>query len=524
MRTVLFSLLKQAFDIANQSYRQPKTSIHEFSEQEMVNAYTRREFLNQSLKAGTFLGVSAMLPQQIFASPPDARIVIVGAGLAGLTAAHYLKKAGFTKVTIYDANTNPGGRIQTLRNEIGRNLYTEAGGEFMDTNHKDIARLVKELDIEVIDTFKDPLLLKMETYFIEDKHRTMEEIVQEIQNVLPKISRDIGFLDAKRQNTDSKNMDNTPLEKYIDDLGASSWMSSLLKTAYTAEFGLDVGEQSTLNFLNQVNFSSKTDLHLYGDTKDRRYKIRGGNSAIITQLAKEFESFLYTNMRLTKIDNTNAGTINLTFNEREVIQANYVIIALPFSVLREVKMNKDTVSPLKKQCIQELGYGNHSKLMMGFTYRMWRSRGYMGYMLSDKTHQGWDNGLFQNQLQNKSTEGGYTICLGGTLAERLQNNDEAAATAHFLPQLDAAFPKMAESYIGKAKIMNWAENPFSKGSVACFKVGQMTTFTGVAQASEGNLLFAGEHCSTHFMGTMNGAVETGRQAAQQIINRFKTKS
>ena len=300
-------------------------------------------------------------------------------------------------------------------------------------------------------------------------------------------------------------------------------MTSLLKTAYTAEFGVDASEQSALNFLDTLSLNLKTELQLYGSNKDRRYKIRGGNQALISMLAKGMDTLIYPEMKLTEINSTSSGQFNLTFNEREIIQADFVIMTLPFSALRTVKMNENAVSPLKKQCIDELGYGNHSKLMMGFSYRMWRARGYMGYMLGENTQASWDNGLFQNQLQNKATEGGYTICLGGSAADRLQVDEEVSATQFFLPKLDLAFPKLSESFNKKAKIVNWGENPFVKGSVACFKVGQRTHFMGVAQAAEGNLLFAGEHCSTSFMGTMNGAAETGRQAAQKIINILKPK-
>lgn len=525
MRTILFTLLQKAFCIAHESNTNNRPPIAELLEESQEFAhYSRRDFLAQSLKAGAFLGASTLLPQAVFASPPQGRIVIVGAGLAGLTAAYYLKKAGITKFTLYEASSHIGGRVQTLKNEIGRNLLTEAGGEFIDANHKDMARLVRELDLEAIDTFRDPLPLKMQTLFFEGKHRNMQEIVTEFQAILPQIARDISFLDQKRQNTDSKSIDNMPLEKYIEGLRASSWMTKLLKTAYTAEFGIETGNQSALNFLDSLSLASaKTDLQLHGSTRDRRYKIRGGNYSLISALSKGMEPFMYTDMQLTEINRATSGELNLVFNEKEMIQADYVIMAIPFSVLRNVKINIDTLSPRKKQCINELGYGNHSKLMMGFSYRMWRARGYMGYMLGENTQASWDNGLFQNQLQNKATEGGYTICLGGEAANTLKEGEQASAESTYLPYLEQAFPKLTAAFNHQSAIVNWGQNPYIKGSVSAFKVGQRTNFVGMAQESDKNLLFAGEHCSTNFMGTMNGAAETGRIAAQKIINILTPK-
>jgi monoamine oxidase len=57
-----------------------------------------------------------------------------------------------------------------------------------------------------------------------------------------------------------------------------------------------------------------------------------------------------------------------------------------------------------------------------------------------------------------------------------------------------------------------------KGSYACYKVGQWTTIAGAEIEPVGNLLFAGEHCSFDYQGYMNGGAETGRRAAESIIN------
>ncbi len=71
--------------------------------------------------------------------------------------------------------------------------------------------------------------------------------------------------------------------------------------------------------------------------------------------------------------------------------------------------------------------------------------------------------------------------------------------------------------------MHWPEHPFTRGSYACYKVGQYTTIRGAEIKPVGNLFFAGEHCSSYYQGFMNGAAETGRMAANEVVKAAKAK-
>jgi monoamine oxidase len=70
--------------------------------------------------------------------------------------------------------------------------------------------------------------------------------------------------------------------------------------------------------------------------------------------------------------------------------------------------------------------------------------------------------------------------------------------------------------------MNWTTNPYSLGSYTCPRPGQVTEFIddNVAATPAGNMIFAGEHTSAQFSGFMNGAAESGRMAAEQVLRRI----
>lgn len=522
MKTPLFDILQNAIGLAKRSSMPKQPGIDELLDIELAKQanYSRRDFLDLSTKAMAFAGLSTIFPKPIFAMPPSTKVAIIGGGLAGLSAAYYLKRAGVQNLTIYEADNRLGGRVRTLKNTIGKNLLTEAGGEFVDSTHKDVLRLVRDADLEVIDIFRDPLALKMNAFFFEGRHYTMEEIANEFRVMLPLINSDFSTVDRKYKNEGAQRLDNIPLEKYIDNLKGSTGLTKLLKAAYTAEFGLETGVQSSLNFLELVDKELKgEEMKIYGNN-DKRYKIKGGNSQLIQYLTKYLEDNILMDMRLSEFSATSKG-INMFFNDKQLLQADLVIIALPFSVLRTIPFEVENLPIKKSNTIQLLGYGTNAKLMMGFNYRMWRSRGYMGNLFNEFVHNGWDNGLFQNQLQNKSIEGGYTVYLGGEAGETVKKGMEKEMTDFYLPILDGAFPKFAQSYNGLSAVADWTSNQNSLGSYACHKVGQKTTLPSFDDQSMSNVLFAGEHCSRNFKGTMNGAIESGRIAAQLIISSLK---
>jgi monoamine oxidase len=140
-------------------------------------------------------------------------------------------------------------------------------------------------------------------------------------------------------------------------------------------------------------------------------------------------------------------------------------------------------------------------------------------MFSDAQIQtGWDN----TQLQAVKA-GGFTVYQGGKKGIQLGTGTPESQAPKFVAQLEAMWPGCAKAYTGVARRMHWPDYPFSKGSYACYKVGQYTTIRGAEIKPVGNLFFAGEHCSAYFQGFMNGAAETGRMAADAVVKVAKAK-
>ena len=87
------------------------------------------------------------------AAAGNARIAIVGGGMAGLNTAYKLQKAGL-RATIYEGADRTGGRIFTATNLLGDGLTTELGGEFIDSTHEEMLALMDEFGLERLDTLE----------------------------------------------------------------------------------------------------------------------------------------------------------------------------------------------------------------------------------------------------------------------------------------------------------------------------------------------------------------------------------
>jgi monoamine oxidase len=190
-----------------------------------------------------------------------------------------------------------------------------------------------------------------------------------------------------------------------------------------------------------------------------------------------------------------------------------VILAIPFTLLREVKFTGIELPPVKQKSIQELGYGMNAKVPVGFKNRPWIEQGYTGSTYSDEVFQlAWDNSFLQ-----PGAEGGLTLYSGGRLGLESGNGTAEEAAARLVPGIGRAYPGALANRNGKVSRFHWPTFPWTKGSYSCYKPGQWTTIANAEGMPVGNLFFAGEHCSYDFQGYMNGAAQSGLDVAKAVM-------
>ena len=439
--------------------------------------------------------------------------------MAGLNVAYKLQKAGLT-AKVFEGANRTGGRMFTATDLLADGLTTELGGEFIDSGHEEMLALMKEFKLDRLDTLGPGTdALKPETYFINGRHYTQAQAARAFVPLATRIMADYDSLgDVVDYQTEGGGtaLDRQSIAEYLTAIGASGWMRDLLESAYVTEYGLDTGEQSALNFLFLIGTGDLTDTSacaLLGES-DERYKVVGGNQRVVDELARRVGPQIQKLHRLEAIRSNGQG-FTLTFQtEGRAVdeEADVVVLAIPFSLLRDVKMQVE-LPPLKRKAIAELTYGANAKVMVGFRSRPWEKQGYSGATYSDETFQlAWANSYLQ-----AGTAGGLTLYSGGKLALDAGQGTAEAVASRLLTGIERAYPGATRERNGKVSRMHWPTFPWTKGSYACYRPGQWTTIAGSEGLPVGNLFFAGEHCSYDFQGYMNGAAQSGADTARAVM-------
>lgn len=449
-------------------------------------------------------------------------IAIVGGGLAGLTAASMLVHAG-APVDVYEAAPRVGGRIYTARdvNSYGHNV--DLGGEHIDTSHVVMQALAASYGLVVDDLRDINQVLPYEAItFFDGRIVPAFEVQPELDTLHAKLL-------AARYANDAARIDQLSVPAWLDEAGLAptSLLRRIIEVAYTQELGLEASEQTAWNLIAGVDALDPYGLAIWGE-HDRALHLHEGSAALTDALAARFTDRIHLQHRLVRVE-ASGGRYTLAFatpGGEVLVQAEHVVYALPFSTLRDVDLSRAGLSEAKHRAIAEVGYGTHSKLAMQYEERYWRGRLWDGTVLTDvgKLQGLWDASRLQGvDFGSTSTEYGILMnCVGGARGIDIGSGavrDQADIIRLWIQKVLAA--PGSDKYIpGTALRMVWPSHPFSKGSRACYRVGQWTTLRGVEGAREGNQLFCGEHCSLDFQGTMEGAARTGLVVAAELLDEL----
>ena len=520
-RTPLASRLGEAASIASEA------SARGASVDEVLAGRAGRLRRRELLAGGAGLAVAAALggrlSRALAGSAP--RIVVVGGGLAGLTCAYRLKQAGY-RADLYEASDRIGGRCWTRRGDFAEGQIAEHGGELIDQGHTQTRQLAQELGLDLDNLLSAEQNGAEPFYYFDGAPYSFAQATDDLKQIWQQLHKDVsaaGFPTLYTQSTQrGRELDAMSVADWIQAYvpgGAKSKLGQLLDVAYNIEYGAETNVQSSLNMLYLLGFVGPGQLRIFGESNEK-YHVRGGNDQIPARLAAALAGQVKTGSELVAIRRNADGSYRLTFHSgsgTSTVTADRVVLALPFSILRSVDYSKAGFSAVKNTAIQELGMGTNSKLHVQFTSRFWNSLGNQGETYADTGYQN----TWEVTRAQPGTAGILVDYTGGKIGAGFGSGTPAARAKQFLAQIEPLLPGISSRWNGRATVDFWAAYPWTKGSYSYWKVGQYARFAGAEGQQEDGCHFAGEHTSIESQGYLNGAIESGERATDEILAALK---
>ena len=462
------------------------------------------------------------------AAASSQRIVVVGAGLAGLRFAHAMWVQHGVAVTVYEANTRLGGRVWTNRGFFADGQIAEHGAEFISTEHASMRRLAKRFGLRLDVVNGGSNSAGADVGWFDGAYYRMGQINADLSKLQPKI--DAAYNSAPFPQTYNNHtaaaftLDNTPANVWIDNNvegGSASRLGRLLLTVLLAEYGCEPSQQSALNLIYLLGGNGPGGLA----GTDEKYHVHGGNDQIPAMLASALPAgAIVTDAALVALKQNSDQRYTCTFSQGARVfdvSADHVVLALPFNKLKLVELSKANFSTVKMMAIDKYALGTNCKLPAQFNSRPWANPdGWSGvaYTAPDNIQETWEVTVAQKGAAGILVDylAGDAGGLNAFPGSPPHGPAPANAVAKFLDTVDGPFPGTKAAYNGQAYLDWWATDPFIGGAYGCYQAGQITAFAGIEALRDGNVHFCGEQTSLNFQGYMEGAVES----AERLANRW----
>src|SRR3954449_8600690 len=275
--------------------------------------------------------------------PPSTRIVVVGAGLAGLTSAYRLQQAGYA-AQVFEASGRIGGRCYTGRGDFADGQIYEHGGELIDNNHIEIKQLAQELGFTLDNLYSAETNGTEQLGYFFGKPYTFAQMTDDLKGIWQQIHSDISAASYPTHYNSStlrgQQLGAMTLYQWIENYvpgGHSSPLGQMLDVAYNIEYGAESTVQSSLNMLYLLGYVGAGQFRTFGKS-DEKFHVRGGNDLLVSGMAAQLDSQIHAGYELVAMRLTASGGYTLTFRRGSgtaTVSADHVVLALPFSIMRE---------------------------------------------------------------------------------------------------------------------------------------------------------------------------------------------
>jgi lysine-specific histone demethylase 1B len=443
----------------------------------------RRHFIKQStlLSIGGLLIPSSLLAacrkETLFEDVTyDGKVIIIGAGAAGLYAAYMLKSKGID-FQLLEASSTYGGRLGKLTGFA--NFPIDTGAQWLHGKNSILGDLIKKSKTNI--TLDDS-----ETKFWFN-NQLVNSLTQETDIFEGDNLPDISFEDYALQNG-LGNEYKYIVENIAGDQGAAASRLSV--------FG---------NNKDEENWSAGDDDFKFEETFF---------DLIDTQIANQVKDYILLNTVVSKIDYSQS-TILITDSNNNTFNADKVIITVPIPILKSADIQFTPALPDEKTAaFAKIGMDAGMKVFLKFSNKFFDQNIIGGSVCAAYA----DDSIGKAQNDNI-----LLAFIMGEQAEYLTSlGSDAAITTALIQELDIMYNGQASASFIASHVENWTTNPFVKGAYSYSTIGMGDARKIASEALSEKLYFAGEAMNTNgHHQTVHGAVETGYREVINILTDIK---
>jgi monoamine oxidase len=453
----------------------------------------------------------------------SGRVIVVGAGLAGLTAAIHLRDAGWD-VLVLEARERVGGRVHTLYGgdpgvPLDRGLRVDVGGESVDETHTALLGMVRRFGLG---TERRPGSTSDRRSTGRFRYRGATFSFAELTalrngSVLADLRRVYDELERlpERYGMDPEYPEAAERAAELDALSMASWLDGL-HLVREARFVVDQANTSLYN-------SELTDLSMLfvvqqtaasaGARADQSetMRIANGNASLPRAIAAELGAALLVDAPVTSVRRV-GDLVGVAAQGVEHLGA-HVVLATPPLPMRAIHFDPPLPQAIAT-AIAGLDLGGATKVVNQYHRPFWKESGESGFSLSDLTYRiSWD------AADSYDAPGGLlTTFTTASNGRELGALPDAARIDRVRGELAQVFPESPELLAGPAVTIAWSEEPFTGGGYAVYKPQQLNAFWEPLRTGTDRIHFAGEHLES-LCGYMESAVRSGIRAAARIGRR-----
>ena len=447
----------------------------------------------------------------------DADLVVVGAGLAGLSAARTAAAAG-ASVVVVEARDRVGGR--TLNEEIGDGRVVEVGGQWIGPTQDRLAALASELGVDTFPTFGEG------ENVIEYAGR-LRRYRGTIPRINPVILLDVGRAQRRLNRLARRVPLDAPWEApnaaALDGQTAATWMRRNLATkagrmllglGIEAVWAAQPEDMSLLHVLFYIHSAGSLELLFDTEGGAQQDRFVGGSQRISILMAQELggENVLL-DAPVRKIERADHG-VTVTA-DTATVRARRAIVALAPTLAGRIAYDP-ALPGFRDQLTQRMPLGTVAKCMAIYDEPFWRAEGLSGQATSDA-------GPVRLTFDNSPPDGSPGVLLGfleGRQARqlgRLRADERRTAVVDCFARLFGPRAARPQRYVERL----WADEEWSRGCYGChMPTGAWTNYGPALREPIGPLHWAGAEYSTVWNGYMDGAVRSGEETARAALERL----